>query len=261
MNTATCYNFSRGEELCPLENHKKQYLEEGTPDALQRLARFAIDSGADLKYPALVFVATRAEAAHGASILHTILEHKVITHIHGGCSKDAREQALNQLRLGSLDVCVCTDVWSAGIDIPGLLSVVLAYSGSAPIGLLQRIGRGSRVTEEKRSFTVYDLGCRNTEHGGKRLAYYTSEGYTVRQGGSKRCNPEGYATARVREDSDLHRLRSLRVWPEQISDAAQGSDAEQLTQNTGDAFATPWESLYIVFMIIALIVAIARARC
>lgn len=71
-------------------------------------------------------------------------------------SKADRESIILGAKQGLIDVIVATRVFAEGVDIPGIRSVINAAGMKAPIGLLQRIGRGSRLEAGKQVFTVYE---------------------------------------------------------------------------------------------------------
>jgi superfamily II DNA or RNA helicase len=105
--------------------------------------------------------------------------------VWGNKSQKQREAALTRLVRGDIDYIVCSDVFVLGIDVPELRSVVNAAAGKSTIQALQRIGRGSRVTEDKKSFEVYDVfdtGVDNLQnHAQARRREYKREGYEVRE--------------------------------------------------------------------------------
>jgi superfamily II DNA or RNA helicase len=101
----------------------------------------------------------------------------------GKGSTKARQAALARLASGELEVLVCSVIFQQGIDLPELRSVVVGTAGESAIEVIQRLSRGSRVTEGKTTFEVYDIldvGNRFlARHAKKRKAAYESEGYNV----------------------------------------------------------------------------------
>lgn len=71
-------------------------------------------------------------------------------------SKAVRESIIHGARQGLIDVIVATRVFAEGVDIPGIRTVINGAGLKAPIALLQRIGRGSRLAQGKHKFTVYE---------------------------------------------------------------------------------------------------------
>ena len=83
-----------------------------------------------LQLPALVFVRRRAEADEVAQGLAKESGLRIASS-HGGHSKGDRELVLTKLQAGLLDVVVCTDILSTGVDIPELGTVIDLTGGKA----------------------------------------------------------------------------------------------------------------------------------
>ena len=113
--------------------------------------------------------------------------------IWGDKSMSQRDQAIKQLEWGDLDVIVCNKVFVTGTDIPSLRSIVNGMGGKSVIETLQRLGRGTRVTDTKTEFEMWDVldnapdfrkgklaGNRwNHTHSRDRKKAYLQEGYSV----------------------------------------------------------------------------------
>lgn len=146
--------------------------------------------------PCLVFV---KEVMHGR-LLEKLLLHAGVRagFVWGTHSNDARHGAVRDLVAGRVQALVCSTIFTEGVDIPELRSVVVASGGKSVIAALQRVGRGMRTSQGKNDFLVYDFldqscGChtaawRGVRHGGckwlpqharDRRNAYTAEGYTV----------------------------------------------------------------------------------
>lgn len=131
--------------------------------------------------PALVFV---NHVKHGATLLPLIrkagLQAKLVW---GEADTEERRDAIKDLVEGRLDVIVCSNVFAQGVDIPSLKSVINAAGGSSVILTLQRLGRGTRVTESKTTFEAWDVlddGNRYlAKHGRTRQDTYEREGFKV----------------------------------------------------------------------------------
>ena len=131
--------------------------------------------------PALVFV---NHVKHGATVLPLIrkagLQAKLVW---GEADTEERREAIKDLVEGRLDVIVCSNVFAQGVDIPSLKSVINAAGGSSVILTLQRLGRGTRVTESKTTFEAWDVlddGNRYlAKHGRTRQDTYEREGFKV----------------------------------------------------------------------------------
>lgn len=93
--------------------------------------------------PMIVFVNLKRNVDGVAKVLEQ--EGYRVTSLHGGKSQDNRENALNQLRNGTKDILVATDVAGRGIDIPNV-SLVVNYDMTTTIeNYTHRIGRTGRA--------------------------------------------------------------------------------------------------------------------
>jgi ATP-dependent RNA helicase RhlE len=92
---------------------------------------------------ALVFTRTK----HGANRVVKALDHANIQSaaIHGNKSQTARQKALNDFKLGRLQVLVATDIAARGIDIDELTHVFNYDLPEVPETYIHRIGRTGRA--------------------------------------------------------------------------------------------------------------------
>lgn len=138
--------------------------------------------------PGLVFVKV---IAHGRILTKLLRDAGLnVEFVWGQKSTKARDQAIEKLRWGDLDVIVCSVVFETGTDIPEVQSVINAAAGKSLIKTLQRIGRGMRVVRDKdgntikREFFVYDFHDKGnkwlTQWAKERCKAYMSEGHDVR---------------------------------------------------------------------------------
>lgn len=101
--------------------------------------------------------------------------------VTGNNSSDDIQARLDMLRNREVDCLVATDVFGEGVDIPSVATVVLAAGGQSHIKLLQRVGRGLRVTDGKSTLHVYDfIDSMNKyllTHSEKRRKLYIQEGF------------------------------------------------------------------------------------
>lgn len=132
--------------------------------------------------PSIIFV---AHTEHAEELLNYIPDSKVV---HGKLSTKEQEQLKNDLGSSKLKRLISTPVFKQGVDIPELMSVVLASPTNSVIDTLQRIGRGTRRwakdgSELKAIFPVYDIydaGLPNLEtQSMSRLSAYKKAGYPV----------------------------------------------------------------------------------
>lgn len=77
--------------------------------------------------------------------------------VHSGTSSAPRQQSIEQLRAGDLEVIFSVDVFNEGVDVPELDTVLMLRPTDSPIVFQQQLGRGLRVTEGKDHLRVVDL--------------------------------------------------------------------------------------------------------
>lgn len=131
--------------------------------------------------PALIFV---SQVAQGRTLMPLLKRAGVRAElVWGEDDTEERRAAIAALVAGRLDVIVCSNVFAQGVDIPSLKSVINGAGGSSIILTLQRLGRGTRVTETKTAFEAWDVldtGHRwLKKHGETRKDTYEREGLTV----------------------------------------------------------------------------------
>jgi superfamily II DNA or RNA helicase len=131
--------------------------------------------------PNLTFV---KEITHGRILTEGANRRGIRTEFVWGDKETEERQAANKrLIRGDIDCVVASIVYQQGIDLPELRSIVVGTGGKTAIGTLQRIGRGMRVTESKKTFEVFDImdtGNKWLErHARKRKSDYEREGHTV----------------------------------------------------------------------------------
>lgn len=131
--------------------------------------------------PALLFV---QHVQHGRALVPLLQRAGLNVELAWGDLKSGERKAcLERLVSGKLDLVVCSSVFQQGIDVPSLVGIVVGGGGASVIQTLQRIGRGTRTTESKRAFEVWDVldgGHRWLEtHAAERQSAYEREGYTV----------------------------------------------------------------------------------
>lgn len=131
--------------------------------------------------PCLMFV---KEIEHGRR-LEALLraEGLAAEFVWGADSTAERAAAAERLRRGDTEVCVCSVVWQEGVDIPELAGGINAAGGKSAIAAIQRLGRTTRATGDKRAFTYVDVADRGERvlerHARARKRAYVSEGHRV----------------------------------------------------------------------------------
>ncbi len=92
-----------------------------------------------------------------------------------------RQDACDQLGSGRLDWVIATKVFTEGVNIPALHTVICAQGGKSIADTIQQIGRGMRVTKTKSSLTVWEIGDKGNDflhrHAKVRIGACQREGY------------------------------------------------------------------------------------
>lgn len=79
-------------------------------------------------------------------------------HVDGSTQKAERAQIIEQHKAGLFRVLCCCDLLTAGYDDPAIDTIIINRATTSLALFLQMCGRGSRVTETKRKFTIIDQG-------------------------------------------------------------------------------------------------------
>lgn len=105
--------------------------------------------------PTLVLV---ERVAHGKLLRGMIKQNKIkVEFLSGNASSDQRKNAIKALRNGDVRCLVVTTIFDEGVDIPEIGALVLAGGGKAHHRIIQRIGRGLRVSEGKDYIPIFDF--------------------------------------------------------------------------------------------------------
>ena len=129
--------------------------------------------------PGFVFV---THVKHGKFLAKLLTEAGLrVEFVWGAHTTDIRARVIERLVGDKLDFVVCSSVFQQAIDVPQLRSVINAAGGASAIATIQRIGRGTRVTETKTSFEAWDIVDRGNRwlerHTRERMRAYEGEGY------------------------------------------------------------------------------------
>lgn len=96
-----------------------------------------------MKMPVMILV---LQKNHGRLLQKRLAEAGVkAKFVFGESSRDARQEALNDLRDGVTEVLIGSTIMDVGVDVPAVGCVILAGGGKAEVALRQRIGRGLRA--------------------------------------------------------------------------------------------------------------------
>lgn len=115
---------------------------------------------------------------HG-NILHDMIDGS--TFVTGSHSMEDRMAVLDAMRSGDGGVFIATPIYDEGVDVPSIDVLVLAGGGKDQVKLLQRVGRGLRIGEEKDVLIVHDFIDDTAEvlllHSLSRVKTYEQEGF------------------------------------------------------------------------------------
>lgn len=92
-----------------------------------------------------------------------------------------RQEVLDWFEEGDLDVLISTNILNEGISLKEIRILINASGGKSKVENLQKLGRGTRIKENKKKVIVYDfldLGNKFTErHAKERIKIYKKEGF------------------------------------------------------------------------------------
>lgn len=132
--------------------------------------------------PTIVFV---EQQKHGKELLkHVRTSGFSAEFVWGEKDTKQRAQAIKNVERAETEVLITSRVFQKGIDIPVLRSVVNAAGMRSTIAALQRIGRGMRTDQGKKStFEVWDVKVEGdrfmARHSNERLRAYKREGHEI----------------------------------------------------------------------------------
>ncbi|CAD5206484.1 unnamed protein product [Bursaphelenchus okinawaensis] len=100
----------------------------------------------------IVFVKTKRDSER-MNVLLGLLGVKV-GQLHGGLTQAQRIHALTEFKAEQLDVLVCTDLASRGLDIEGVLTVINMHMPMSIKPYVHRVGRTARAGKSGRSISL-----------------------------------------------------------------------------------------------------------
>lgn len=112
---------------------------------------------------------------------HDVFPELRLKYIHGGSESEIREEVKKELNSGKIDGVIATTILNEGVNIPSLGAVINTSGGKSEIAVLQKIGRGLRVTDEKKVIYLIDFFDPShhflIDHFGERLCLYFDRGW------------------------------------------------------------------------------------
>lgn len=104
--------------------------------------------------PAVLFAVNKA---HSALMAHAFREANIsATHIDESHNSDERQKAVQDLKDGTISVLTNVNVFSTGVDIPSIRTIIMARPTTSEILYVQQVGRGSRKHIGKEYCIVLD---------------------------------------------------------------------------------------------------------
>ncbi len=117
---------------------------------------------------------------HGR-LLEELIEGSV--RIDGTTPQSERDKVKKDFKKGLIRVLLATSILEAGVNLPNIRTLFLAWGGKSPIELPQKIGRGVRITEGKDEvdvFALYEIGNRYfREHSKRRIEQFAEMGFEM----------------------------------------------------------------------------------
>jgi superfamily II DNA or RNA helicase len=77
--------------------------------------------------------------------------------LHGENKTADRQDIVKRFESGESFVLIASTIFDEGIDIKNVSHVVIAGGGASFIKALQRVGRGTRITDKKKEVDIYDF--------------------------------------------------------------------------------------------------------
>ena len=107
---------------------------------------------------------------------------KDVYFIRGEVAVEDRDKVKNIMENKNNIVCVAiSKIFSTGINIKNLHYIVFAHGGKAKIKIIQSIGRGLRLHNDKHEVIIFDMADNlyyGLQHMKKRLQLYNREGFS-----------------------------------------------------------------------------------
>jgi superfamily II DNA or RNA helicase len=115
------------------------------------------------------------------TFLANAMPNKQVFFIQGSVENEVREQIKTLMEKDNNIICIAISrIFSTGINIKNLHYILLVIAGKAKIRLIQTIGRGVRMLDDKVKIVIIDLADQlhyGTKHLEKRLEIYDNENF------------------------------------------------------------------------------------
>lgn len=125
------------------------FLNSPEKDKLPMLGQLLSDRGDE---QTIVFLNYRDAIERTVDWLHE--QGFMVTAFHGGMDQKQREQSLHQFSNGSVNIMVCTDLASRGLDIPKIANIIHYHLPLAEEEYIHRVGRTARWDATGNTFFI-----------------------------------------------------------------------------------------------------------
>lgn len=169
--------------------------------AVEHYNRHAPDSRA------LVFATSIA--ASKAVVQKFAAQGTLAKHVDGTTPDDERDTAVADLAAGRLKVLSNVNVFTEGVDVPGIDTVILLRPTRSLALYMQMIGRGLRPSEGKEVATIFDHGGCVYEHGFADMAVEWSLEGNARKARLRKARESGEVIRRCPECSCAHEIAAV----------------------------------------------------
>lgn len=122
---------------------------------------------------------------HGENIAKLLEERGIkYEYVHGSRSTEDRQEALDAVKNGALQVLIATNILDEGVSVSNLDAVFMAAGGKSFRVVLQRVGRSLRAKKGKENtceiYDYLDYTQRHlTKHTQERYSYYKNEKFKI----------------------------------------------------------------------------------
>lgn len=128
----------------------------------------------------LIFI---SKLEHGKN-LETMIKRRGLgcTFVHGASDTDTRMSTKKNIQNKENLIVICSVIWKEGVSIKSLNNVIMASGGKDSKGVLQAIGRGTRLDEGKTEVNIWDFLDPYkylSEHSIGRVKIYKDSGWDV----------------------------------------------------------------------------------
>jgi superfamily II DNA or RNA helicase len=92
-----------------------------------------------------------------SALLAEGVDTSIMTSLRGYDASMRREIVMNQMDSGKIKVLLATKIFDEGVDIPSIRALIIAGAHSKEYKVVQRIGRGLRIAQDKDEVLVIDF--------------------------------------------------------------------------------------------------------